>query len=329
MKPTVLTLLTEAGDSFLSGEAMSQQLGITRAAVWKQIKKLRETGYDIEAVTNLGYRLLSVPETLDRESLVAMMEGCPWRDQITVLETVDSTNNYLKRTALEGCAHGTVVLSDEQTGGRGRQGRSFLSPRGSGLYLSVLLRPSCAPSALSHVTAMAAVATCDAVEQVLGVRPGIKWTNDLVLEGKKLCGILTELSVEWESNTLEYLIIGIGINCNQKQEDFPEELREKATSLALALGTPVDRTKLAAALIQNLERLSREILTGKQHWIAQYARDCITIGRQVKILRGSDCRYGTATGIDENGALLVRYDSGETGVVFTGEVSVRGLGGYV
>ncbi len=328
MKSTVLTLLTEAGDRFLSGEAMSRQLGITRAAVWKQIQKLRETGYDIEAVTNLGYRLLAVPEKLDRENLVSLLDGCPWREQVTVLETVDSTNNYLKRIALEHCPHGTVVLSDEQTGGRGRQGRSFLSPRGSGLYLSVLLRPSCAPSALSHVTAMAAVATCDAVEQVTGIRPKVKWPNDPMWEGKKLCGILTELSVEWESNSLEYLIIGIGINCNQKQADFPEELQEKATSLAQVLGKPVDRTKLAAALIRNLERLSREILTGKQQWIAQYARDCITIGRQVKIMRGASERFGTATGIDENAALLVRYDSGETGVVFTGEVSVRGVNGY-
>lgn len=329
MKPTVLTLLTEAGDQFLSGETMSQQLGITRAAVWKQIQKLRKTGYDIEAVTNLGYRLRAVPETLDHPRLTAALADFPWRDQVLVLETVDSTNNLLKRMALEGCPHGTVAIADEQTGGRGRQGRSFLSPRGSGLYLSVLLRPDCAPSALSHVTAMAAVATCDAVEQTVGLRPGVKWPNDPILGEKKLCGILTELSVEWESNTLEYLIIGIGINCNQTLGDFPEELQKKATSLALVLGHRVDRTALAAALIQNLHRLSREIITGKQRWIAQYARDCVTIGRQVKILRGSDCRYGTATGIDENAALLVRYDSGETGVVFTGEVSVRGVEGYI
>ena len=176
---------------------------------------------------------------------------------------------------------------------------------------------------------MAAVAACDAVEETTGVRPGIKWTNDLVLEQKKICGILTELSVEWESSSLEYLIIGIGINCNQKETDFPEDLRSKAGSLAQITGKPVDRTKLAAALIRNLERLSREILSEKPLWIAQYARDCITIGRPVKVLRGSSERFGTATGIDENGALLVRYDSGETGVVFTGEVSIRGLEGYI
>lgn len=326
---TVLTLLTEAGDQFLSGEAMSQALGVTRAAVWKQIKKLREAGYDIEAVTNLGYRLRAVPEKLDQEALTSLLEGCPWQDRVTVLETVDSTNNYLKRQALTGCAPGTVVLSDEQTGGRGRQGRSFLSPRGTGIYLSVLLRPDCAPSSLSHVTAMAAVAACDAVEESTGVRPGIKWTNDLVLEGRKICGILTELSVEWESSSLEYLIIGIGINCNQKETDFPEDLRQKAGSLGQILGKPVDRARLAAALIRQLERLSRELLTGKPRWIAQYARDCITIGRQVKVIRGSSERFGTATGIDENGALLVQYDNGETGVVFTGEVSIRGRDGYL
>ena len=308
---------------------MSQQLGITRAAIWKQIKRLRETGYEIEAVTNLGYRLLSTPDALNRDEILTFLGDHPWKDTIHVLETIDSTNNLAKREAIAGAPHGSVFLADEQTGGRGRPGRSFASPRGVGVYLSVLLRPDLPPTQVGHVTAMVAVAGCNAVEQVTGLRPSIKWTNDLILGEKKLSGILTEMSVEWESGALEYLVMGIGINCNHRDEDFPEDVRSKAASLRQALGTSIDRNQLAAALITEMHKLSLGILSEKKQWIARYAEDCITIGRQVQIIRGEHTRLATATGLDENGALLVRYDTGETGVVFSGEVSVRGVDGYI
>ena len=329
MKNSVLSLLEEAGDAFLSGEEISARLGVTRAAVWKQVKKLRETGYEIEAVTHLGYRLIGRPDALDRAQICAWLEGHPWEGQITVLETVDSTNNLAKREALKGAPHGSVYLSDEQTGGRGRQGKAFVSPRGKGLYLSVLLRPRCAPAQIPHGTAMAAVAACDAVEAACGIRPGIKWTNDLILGEKKLAGILTELSAEWESGTLESLVIGIGINCSHRESDFPEELQQKATSLLIETGQSIDRNLLAVKLIKRLYRLSEDLLTAKSEWLRQYEMDCITLGRAVRIQRGNHVRTGTAVGIDENGALLVRYDNGESSVVFSGEVSVRGLHGYI
>lgn len=329
MGETVLSLLEANGPGYLSGEEMSARLGITRAAVWKQVKKLRTAGYQIEAVTNLGYRLVAKPDALDRARIQQLLGGHPWRDRITVLETVDSTNNLAKREAIRGAPHGSIYLSDEQTGGRGRPGRSFASPRGVGLYLSALLRPDCLPTQVGHVTAMAAVAGCNAVERVCGVRPAIKWTNDLILGERKLCGILTEMGAEWESGTLEYLVVGIGINCNHRGTDFPEDTRQKAVSLWQYLGRRVDRCALAAALIQELCHMSLGILTEKPAWIAQYARDCLTIGRQVRIIRSGSVRTAEATGIDENGALLVRYDNGETGVVFAGEVSVRGANGYL
>lgn len=329
MKENVRSLLEAAGDQFLSGEEMSARLGITRAAVWKQVKKLREAGFTIEAVNNLGYRLVGKPDALDLTGIRELLGNHPWRDTVQVLETVDSTNSWAKREALQGAPHGSVFISDEQTGGRGRLGRSFVSPRGRGVYLSVLLRPQCAPAEVAHVTAMAAVATCDAVEQVCGIRPGIKWTNDLILREKKLTGILTEMSAEWESGTLEYLVIGIGVNCNHRETDFPEELRQKATSLYLETGQPVDRNQMAARLMEALFRLSEDMLAKKAQWMEQYARDCITLGRPVKILRRDEVRRAMAMGIDENGALLVRYDSGEEGVVFSGEVSIRGINGYI
>lgn len=325
----IISLLEEAGDGYISGEAISQALGVTRVAVWKQITRLREKGYVIEAVTRRGYRLVSSPEPLSQERIRSLLKGHPWQDRILAQDRVDSTNNVLKSMAEQGAPHGTILMADEQSGGRGRQGKSFSSPKGVGLYYSLLLRPDCAPAQVSHMTAMVAVAGCDAVEAVTGLRPGIKWTNDLVLGGKKLAGILTEMSVEWESASLQNLVTGIGINCNQREADFPEEVRPMATSLYLAGGVQVDRCALAAELTKALYRMQSELLTGKQKWLEQYKKDCVTLGRQVRLLRSGEERTGTALGLDENGGLIVRYDSGETGVVYSGEVSVRGLYGYV
>lgn len=326
---TVLQLLQSTGGEYVSGEAMSQQLGITRAAVWKQIKRLREKGYEIEAVTNLGYRLVAVPEPLDWAQIRTALGSHPWQDQIHIFDSIDSTNNALKRAADGGAPHGTIYISDEQTGGRGRLGRSFASPKGVGVYFSLLLRPDCAPTQVGHITAMVAVAVCDAIEATAGVRPQIKWTNDLVLGKKKLAGILTEMSVEWESSTLQYIVTGIGINCNHRLSDFPEAVQPMATSLMLELEKPVDRNRLCAEMIRSLSRMSEEILSGKARWLERYKADCITIGSHVRVVRGTDVRTGFATGLDENGGLIVRYDSGETGVVYSGEVSVRGMYGYV
>jgi BirA family biotin operon repressor/biotin-[acetyl-CoA-carboxylase] ligase len=328
-KATVLSLLETAEGQYVSGETMSKTLGVTRAAVWKQIKRLREKGYEIQAVTNLGYRLAGKPEPLEAERILDALGDHPWRQQLQVLDSVDSTNNLLKSMGAAGAPHGTVVIADEQTGGRGRLGRSFSSPKGVGIYFSLLLRPDCAPTQVGHVTAMVAVAACDAIEKVTGVRPGIKWTNDLILNGKKLAGILTEMNVEWESGNLQYLVTGIGINCNHQKTDFPPEVQEMATSLRQELGASVDRSRLAAELVRALEHMSRDIISGKAEWLQRYRQDCITIGKQVQVVRGADVRTGVATGIDENGGLIVRYDSGETGVVYSGEVSVRGMYGYV
>ncbi len=329
MGKNVRTLLEAAEGRYVSGQAMSQQLGVSRSAVWKQVKRLRAQGYEIKGGTNLGYRLVSTPQLLSQDAIASLLSGHPWQEKITVLETVDSTNNLAKGQALQGAPEGASYLAEEQTGGKGRLGRSFVSPHGCGIYLSLLLRPDCAPAALAHVTAMAGVAACDAIEAVCGVRPGIKWTNDLILEGKKVAGILTELSAQWESGTLESLVIGIGINCNHRETDFPEELRDKAASIAMITGERVDRNLLAARLIARLYDLSQGLFQDKARWMAQYARDCITLGRQVQVIRGDRVRQGTATGLDENGALLVTYENGEQGVVFSGEVSVRSDQGYI
>lgn len=327
-KEAVLQILQQS-DGYVSGQAMSQRLGVSRMAVCKAIDALRRSGYTIESVTRRGYRLCAAPEALSSVGILAALGDHPWAANLKVLEVVDSTNTYAKRLAACGAPAGTVVVANQQTGGRGRLGRSFLSPKDCGIYLSVILRPHAAPDALLHLTALAAEAMCQAVENAVGLRPGIKWTNDLVVGTKKICGILTELSMEAESSRLDSIIIGIGLNCNHRPEDFPQELRPIASSLAMELGHPVDRSRLAAEMIRQLARLDAECLTEKAEWIRRYAADCVTIGQEVQILKNGKACHAHADGIDENAALRVTYDNGETATVFFGEVSVRGMYGYV
>ena len=251
-----------------------------------------------------------------------------WRDSIHWFETIPSTNTQAKAMAAAGAPHGTVLIADSQTAGRGRLGRTFQSPPESGIYMSVILRPHCPPTDLMHLTCAAAVALCDAVEQMLGFRPGIKWINDLVCNRKKLAGILTELSIDPKTSLVDYAVVGIGINCNQAPEDFPPELQQIACSAAMVLGAPVDRSRLAAAMILSLERMSQTLLTDRQNIMSRYRSGCITIGTQVTVLQGDDRKDGHALDILDDGSLLVTFADGHTAAVNSGEVSVRGLYGY-
>ena len=251
----------------------------------------------------------------------------PWADRFYFLPEVDSTNDYLKKLAAEGAPQGTVALSDHQTGGHGRRGRSFLSPPGVGLYLSILLRPECPPAQLMHLTCASGVAMCDAIEKSAGFRPGIKWTNDIVYEKRKLGGILTELRLN-PKGLVDYAIVGIGINCCQKPQDFPPEIRDVAGSLSMVAG-PVNRFRVAAAELDALCAMSRGLLTQRDAMLAQYRRDCVTIGQEVSLVRGEDVRHGRALDVDDEGALMVLFPDGHVEAINSGEVSVRGMYGYV
>ncbi len=253
-------------------------------------------------------------------------EDHPWKDLIRWYDSIDSTNLEARRLALAGAPHGTVLIADHQTGGKGRMGRSFLSPAGMGIYLSVLLRPNCPAHKLMLLTCSAAAAACDAVEAAVDIRPGIKWTNDLVFGKRKLAGILTELSTDPETSTINCAIIGIGINCCQREPDFDTSIRDFAGSLAMAAGKPVDRVRVAAELILSLSQmeLTADILP------AQYRRDCITLGREISLLRpDGSVRHGKALDVDDLGALLVQFADGSVEAVNSGEISVRGMYGYV
>ncbi len=257
------------------------------------------------------------------------LRGCRVGSRLLCMDSVDSTNNEAKRRATLGTEEGLVILSDHQSSGRGRAGRTFHSPQDRGLYLSALLRPALPPEDVVNFTAWAAVAVCDGIQSVCGVRPRIKWTNDLVLNGKKLCGILTELGLDQKTGALDYLVVGIGVNVDHTDQDFPEDLRSIATSLRMELGQPVDRATLTVEIIRALDRMYTRFPNDKDAYLKQYRSDCLTVGNPVRLITPASCRDAFATGIDEDFRLLVEFPDGSTQAVSTGEVSVRGIYGYV
>lgn len=260
------------------------------------------------------------------EILSLLPAGFAWRERIFCFDTIDSTNTHCKALALQGAPHGTVVIAGHQTGGRGRMGRTFQSPAGLGVYLSVILRPQCTPGELMHLTCAAGVAMCNAVSHAAGFRPGIKWTNDLVIQKRKLGGILTELVTTPQGLAA---VVGIGINCNQEISDFSPDIQSFAGSLAMVTGQKTAPATLAAAMITALKDMDNILLTEKAAIMEQYRKDCITVGQEVSLVRGQTHRRGYAYGIDENGALLVRWPDGQEEAVSSGEISVRGMYGYI
>lgn len=263
-----------------------------------------------------------------KEKITALLPTeCPWRDTLYWFDTIISTNDQAKKMAQAGAPHGTVLIADHQTGGRGRMGRSFSSPKGMGIYLSVILRPDCPAQQLMHLTCTVAVAMCDAIEDACHFRPGIKWINDLVAANKKLGGILTELSVTAGSGLLEYAIVGIGINCSQTPWDFPPEIRDLAISLQSVTGSAPNKEHLAAAMMKHLWEMDKKLLS--RDFLTSYRQNCVTLNKPVAILRGEKKQYATALDIDGDGGLIVRYADGTEETVSSGEVSVRGMYGYM
>lgn len=262
-----------------------------------------------------------------KQTILSYLPGDhPWQNHILWFDSIDSTNTRAKELAIAGAPHGTVLIADHQSAGRGRMGRSFQSPVGVGIYMSVILRYSCSPLELMHLTCATAVAACDAVEQAVNLRPGIKWTNDLVYEKRKLAGILTEL-LTFPNETVA--IVGIGINCCQKESDFDESIRSFAGSLSMATGNAVDRANVAACLIAALGQMDASLLTKGSEIMEHYQKNCVTVGKDISILCGGEVRHGHAQGVDSDGALLVQFPDGHIEPIQSGEVSIRGMYGYI
>ena len=265
---------------------------------------------------------------MKQQILSSLSAECPWRDTLHWFDTTPSTNTRAKEMAAAGAPHGTMLIAGAQSAGRGRMGRNFSSPAGMGVYMSVILRPNCAAGQLMHLTCAAAVAMCDAVEKVSGLRPAIKWINDLVVGKKKLGGILTELSLVPGTDRVAYAIIGIGINCLQNPKDFPPELQEMAISLSEATGKSISPAVLAAAMVRSLWEMDRQLFTDRHAIMARYQKECITLGKDILVVRGDISRHGTALSLTDDGGLLVRFEDNTTEVLQSGDVSIRGMYGY-
>lgn len=310
-------------EGFLSGEDIGRELSITRAAVWKGIKKLREEGYEIEAVTNRGYRLTN-PETMyNKRELEQGLKTKTMGQTIYFYEETDTTNNRARELALEGAPEGTLVVAEKQTAGRGRRGKVWESPLGTGIWMSLVLRPQIAPAEASVLTLLCGLATAEAVEAETGLSADIKWPNDILINGKKAVGILTEM--DCEMSEVHFVIPGIGINVNTAS--FPPEIAEIATSLYLECGKTVSRRRLVHKVLERLEEHYETFLrTGSfAAMLEDYRKHCITLGKEVHVL-GREPFFAEALDITPEGELLVRRaDNGKEEVVFSGEVSIRGV----
>lgn len=325
MKTEILKYLKET-KGYLSGQELCDRLGVSRTAVWKVIRQLQEEGYQIEAVRNRGYHLLTSGDVLTEAELKSLIHTERAGRELVILKEVDSTNNYARQLADQGAADGTLVLAEQQSSGKGRRGRSWTSPSGTGIWMSLLLRPEFAPEYASALTLVAAMAVQQGIAEVTGLDGRIKWPNDVVLNGKKICGILTEMSTE--EDTIRYVVIGIGINVNIRE--FPEELRDTATSLVLEAEQTFLRAPLVEAVMRAWEHFYGEYRKTLDMSLLKelYDSKLINQGREVRVLAPMGEYTGIARGINRQGELLVELPDGEIREVMSGEVSVRGIYGY-
>jgi BirA family biotin operon repressor/biotin-[acetyl-CoA-carboxylase] ligase len=315
----ILDLFRESPDTYLSGEQISNALGVTRAAVWKQVRQVRDLGYEIEAVTSKGYRLVATPDLLLPAEIRAGLETRRIGREIVCLAETESTNLRAHELGEEGAIEGTVVIADRQTAGKGRMGRRWVSPPGVNLYASVLLRPPILPWHAPQLTFLSALATARAVEEVAGIGASVKWPNDVLLEGKKVAGLLNEMSAETEG--IHYVILGIGVNLNMRGDQFPGDLRYPATSLALEKGAPVSRLAFTRALLRHLDALYDLYLENGfapiiQAWEALFD----WVGGLVEVDFQDRRARGVVQGLDDDGALLLRHDDGTVERVLAGDV---------
>ncbi|HZI13087.1 MAG TPA: biotin--[acetyl-CoA-carboxylase] ligase [Myxococcus sp.] len=314
----ILGFLAESGEDYTSGEALSGKLGLSRTAVWKRVEGLRTKGYRIDAVPARGYRLVGVPDRLTSLELAPLLSTRELGRTIHHHESLGSTNEVAFRLAQDGAEHGEVVVAEQQTAGKGRRGRVWVSPPGLNLYFSAILRPELPPQRAPELTLVAAVALAEALRE-FGTEAAIKWPNDVQLEGRKVAGILTELSAEPER--VHFVVVGVGVNLNARAEHFPEELREVATSLALAKGEPISRAHFTSTLWTRLEEwLDLYLETGFDAVRTRWKALSSTLGQDVLVRTDRQELRGRAEDIDPSGALLVRTEGGSVERILAGDV---------
>jgi BirA family biotin operon repressor/biotin-[acetyl-CoA-carboxylase] ligase len=311
---------------YISGEELSKIFNVSRTAIWKHINELRKDGYSIDSSSKKGYCLVGTPDLLDGRELI-IPQGQSIGRGIIHFEEVDSTNNYAKKIANEGCQHGTIVVAEKQTMGRGRVGREWKSYTSEGLWFTIVLRPDLEPENVQIVTLAASVAVVEGILETQGIVCGIKWPNDIILDNCKLGGILTELSAE--PGHVNYVVVGIGININQDSSTFDDEIKNKATSLRIHTGKPVSRVKLLEGILTRFESIYSIMLQGNsEEIIDKWSKYSVTLGKEVRIIVKNVEYNGLAESIASDGKLVVNCNDGVVREISAGEIQVRGLLGY-
>ena len=323
MRKTIVEMLKRAGDNFVSGESIAGELKISRTAVWKHIQKLRDNGYEILSRERCGYKLKDAPDLLLPSEIQIGLDTQIVGAEMHYQPSVDSTNHVAKALAYHGAPDGTIVVAEEQTGGKGRRERSFYSPRGKGIWFSVVLRPKILPKDAPKLTLMVAVAVAEALNR-FNLKLGIKWPNDLLFDGRKIVGILTEMT--GEIGRIAYVVVGVGINVNIARDEFPEELQAVAASLSEMSGEELSRVKILRAVLEEIDKLYREVNeNGFGEILKLWRKHNITLGKKVRVIaavEGGENFDGTAVDLNGDGALVVETADGLR-TVYAGDVSIR------
>lgn len=328
MKYRILEELKSRDKEYISGEEISRRLGISRTAVWKYINRLRQEGYNIESQTNSGYKLVQSPDILSSFEIQPLLKtrfiGC----EILYFDSIDSTNTYAKKIGEENMKEGTVIIADEQTSGRGRLGRQWMSPKGKGIWMTILLKPNIAPSEASKITLAAAYALCTALDKC-GLDVRIKWPNDIVVNGKKLCGILTEMSADMD--IIKYIAVGIGLNANFDAHDFDSSIAAEATSIKIETGKYISRKIVASYILNEFERVYDIFIKegSIKSFLEEYKRRSAVIGKEIRVIYRKEELRGKAVDVTEEGHLVIRLEDGSTREIISGEVSIRSINGYI
>ena len=318
-RETILSLFRQTPDGFVSGERISDELGVSRTAVWKHIRNLRQAGYQIEAIPSRGYQLQQSPDVLMPEAIQSGLACQLVGSRIVSLDEADSTNLQACRLGDEGADDGLVVIADRQSSGKGRMGRRWESPGGVNLYASILLRPPVLPFEAPKLTFLSAVAVCRAINNCTGLQSTVKWPNDILLNGAKVAGLLNEMSSETEQ--VHYVVLGIGVNLNMRAEQFPDDLRYPATSLAIATGKAVSRLAFTRSLLQELDALYQIYLEqGSTPIFTAWTEPCDLTGKRVQVDCNNLLVEGTMAGLGDDGALLVRTSAGKIESIYAGDV---------
>jgi BirA family biotin operon repressor/biotin-[acetyl-CoA-carboxylase] ligase len=318
-KEKILNVLRLSCSGFISGEDLARKCGISRTMVWKHIKALEREGFGIEAVPSQGYRIISVPDILRLKDIRHGLRTKAIGKEIHFSQELTSTNTLAMGLAADGVPEGTVVIAETQTSGKGRLGRKWISPKGN-LYLSVVLRPNIPMHKAPLITLTGAVAVASAIRTTSGLEAGIKWPNDILISGKKVCGLLTEMSAE--QDRIRHIVLGIGVDVNMEMGELPPDVRSLSTTLAAEAGAKINRTALLQQVLRDLERWYQKFLANDGDVLDEWKKLNITVGNRITVSGAGEALNGLAQGVDSDGRLIMRLDNGTVRTLAAGDVTI-------